>query len=175
MAAAPTLISVEEYLHTSYHPDCDYVDGELEERHVGEYPHSKLQSKLAVWFDAHEAEWSIDTIVEQRVYISSSRYRVCDVVLLRLDAPREDVTVTPPVLCIEVLSPEQSIRRATRVLADYSAMGVPQSWLIDPVRREAFTFDSKGLHPVEEDRLELPGTPIYLILSDLFAALDRHK
>ena len=42
MATAPTLISVEEYLSTSYHPDCDYVDGELEERNVGEYSHGKM-------------------------------------------------------------------------------------------------------------------------------------
>jgi hypothetical protein len=33
--AAATLVSVEEYLSTSYDPDCDYVDGELEDRNVG--------------------------------------------------------------------------------------------------------------------------------------------
>ncbi len=30
----PQLLSIEEYLHTSYHPDCDFVDGHLEERNV---------------------------------------------------------------------------------------------------------------------------------------------
>src|ERR1017187_5272419 len=34
--AAATLVFVEEYLSTSYDPDCDYVDGELEGRNVGE-------------------------------------------------------------------------------------------------------------------------------------------
>ena len=29
-----TLISVEEYLRSSYEPDCDFVDGEIEERNV---------------------------------------------------------------------------------------------------------------------------------------------
>ena len=28
-------VSVEEYLHTSYRPDCDYVDGEVQERNLG--------------------------------------------------------------------------------------------------------------------------------------------
>jgi hypothetical protein len=28
-------VSVEEYLHTVYEPDCDYVDGRIEERLVG--------------------------------------------------------------------------------------------------------------------------------------------
>ena len=38
-----TLVPVEEYLSTSYDPDCDYVDGELEDRNVGEKGHSKVQ------------------------------------------------------------------------------------------------------------------------------------
>ena len=120
MATTATLISVQEYLHTSYHPDCDYVDGELEERNVGGYPHGKLQG-----------------------------------------------------ICIEILSPGDRVSRATKVLADYAAIGVAKSWLIDPLRREAFVYDGKVLWPVEEDRLELPGSPIYLVLSDLFAVLDK--
>ena len=41
-----TLVSVEEYLNTSYSPDCDYVDGEVLERNWGEWNHSELQLAL---------------------------------------------------------------------------------------------------------------------------------
>ncbi len=37
------LMSVREYLSTSFRPDCDYVDGEVVERNVGEYDHARLQ------------------------------------------------------------------------------------------------------------------------------------
>ena len=37
-----TLVPVEEYLATIYHPDCDYVDGVLLERNVGQKDHSNL-------------------------------------------------------------------------------------------------------------------------------------
>ena len=40
------LVSLEEYLATSYHPDCDYVDGMLTERNVGQKDHSKLQGEV---------------------------------------------------------------------------------------------------------------------------------
>lgn len=173
MASTPVLISVEEYLHTSYRPDCDYVDGEIEERHVGEYTHNKIQALILFWMMQHATEWNIDPIQEQRINISSSRFRVADVALLRLDTPREEIILTPPLLCIEILSPEERINRAIKVLDDYVAIGVAQSWLIDPLRRAAYVYDNQGLHLVEEDRLELPGTPIYLILSDLFAVLDK--
>jgi hypothetical protein len=39
----PVRIAVEEYLATSYRPDCDYVDGAIEERNVGEFDHSFLR------------------------------------------------------------------------------------------------------------------------------------
>ncbi len=172
MASAPALISVEEYLHTSYKPDCDYVDGELEERNAGELTHNKIQRALMRWFLTHMDEWKVDPFQEQRLNVSLSRYRVCDTVLLQ-PGSEEEVTVTPPLLCIEVMSPEDRINRAKNVLADYAAMGVQQSWLIDPLRREAFVYDAQGLRSVDEDRLELPGTPVYLMLSDLFRALDK--
>ena len=37
-----TLISVTDYLATSYSPDCDYVDGRVEERNLGQRDHSNL-------------------------------------------------------------------------------------------------------------------------------------
>ena len=41
-----TFVSVEEYLKTSYEPECDYVDGEVQERNVGERDHSILQREF---------------------------------------------------------------------------------------------------------------------------------
>ena len=46
MATAASLISIEEYLSHTYEPDCDYVDGHLEERNLGERDHSRLHSVL---------------------------------------------------------------------------------------------------------------------------------
>ena len=42
--SSATLISVSEYLKSSYRPDCDYVDGRVEERNVGEHDHAALQA-----------------------------------------------------------------------------------------------------------------------------------
>ena len=45
--AAGKLIFVEEYLKTTYRPDCDYIDGEVLERNVGEFKHGRLQGMLS--------------------------------------------------------------------------------------------------------------------------------
>jgi hypothetical protein len=46
--SAGALISVEEYLNTSYDPDVEYVDGALVERNVGDWLHSLTQRNLIV-------------------------------------------------------------------------------------------------------------------------------
>ena len=43
---AEALVPVEEYLRTSYDPDCDYVDGEVVERNLGERDHSSAQQLI---------------------------------------------------------------------------------------------------------------------------------
>jgi hypothetical protein len=45
--ATSTIVPLDQYLGTAYEPDVEYVDGQLVERHVGEYDHSILQSLLA--------------------------------------------------------------------------------------------------------------------------------
>lgn len=77
--AAPALRSIEEYLRTSYSPDVDFVDGEIEERNLGEYEHAKVQSFVAQLFMKHEETWGTDVLVEQRIRVSATRgaYRRC--------------------------------------------------------------------------------------------------
>jgi hypothetical protein len=56
--ASATLIPVSEYLQTTYRPDCDYIDGEVKERSVGERPHSLLQSLLVSIFMGNVDAWA---------------------------------------------------------------------------------------------------------------------
>ena len=74
--ASSTLISVSEYLRSSYRPDCDFVDGRIEERNVGEHDHAALQAALILWFGQRQEEWNIEVLPEQRIQISPSRFRV---------------------------------------------------------------------------------------------------
>jgi Uma2 family endonuclease len=172
MASSSTVLSIEDYLRTSYQPDADYVHGEIEDRNLGEYEHSKIQTLIAVLFTVNQQQWGTNAVVEQRIRIDSDRVRVCDVAILRADAPRERVVVTPPLICVEILSPEDRIPRAKEVLADYLAMGVENIWLIDPIRRAAYTYDGTGLHEADVTNLSVSGTPIRLDLTEAFATLD---
>jgi Uma2 family endonuclease len=164
------LIPVEEYLATTYRPDCDYVDGKVEERNLGEYEHATVQKALILWFGNREREWNIRVLPEQRLRVSPTRFRVPDVMVLRRDQPVEKIFSSPPLLIIEILSPKDTIHRMRDRVNDYLAMGVEHIWLLDPLSREAFRCTANGFEKATE--LAVAGTPLVLPLPDIFAALD---
>src|SRR5258708_27611471 len=100
-------ISVSEYLQTSYRPDREYVDGEVRERNVGKYEHARIQALLAMWFGRNDDLWSAMVVNEQRVRVSASRIRIPDVALIHT-GPHPDVLTDPPILVVELLSPDDT-------------------------------------------------------------------
>ena len=128
---ATTAVSIHEYLSTSYRPDCDYVDGEIRERNLGEADHSRLQLALGAYFYNHRKEAGITAFMEQRVQVSSTRFRVADICVI-LGEPASQILREPPFICIEILSPDDSFTRTNERVNDYLEFGVPYVWIIDP-------------------------------------------
>jgi Uma2 family endonuclease len=143
--AAGTQISVEEYLKTTYRPDCDYIDGEVLERNVGELKHGRLEGLIFAWLLIRETRWHIKAAVEVRLKVSARRFRIPDVIILSADAPQEEVIVTPPLVCIEILSTCDTLNQIWDRTQDYLAMGVPACWIIDPVSSRGWIATSAGL------------------------------
>jgi len=171
--AAHPLISVSEYLHTSYQPDCDYVDGVIEERNLGELDHAEVQRALILWLSQREREWRIRTVPEIRVQTSPTRFRIADICIVSVAAPREQIIKTPPVAIIEVISPEDRVPRYSARLEDYRKMGVRNIWVIDPATRKG--FDCSTGNWLEIADFAVPDSPIRIDLADLFAAIDEDR
>ena len=66
-------VTVEEYLKTSYRPDCEYLDGRVEERNLGEYDHGLLQTLLAALFINNREAWGVRAVTNVRTQVSRSR------------------------------------------------------------------------------------------------------
>jgi Uma2 family endonuclease len=92
---------------------------------------------------------------------------------LRADTPKEQIITHPPLIVIEILSPEDRLSRFQDRIEDYLVFGVENIWIIDPERRAAYTATASGLHPVRTNGLSVPETPIRVALSEMFAELDR--
>ncbi len=170
---AHATISLDEYLRTGYRPDCDWLDGELRERNVGEGQHAVIQKFLAMFLGMHEEEWGMLALTEQRVQVSEMHFRVPDVCVVRGDQAFEMIVRTPPLLCIEIFSREDTVSEMLERVEDYRLMGVRTVWMIDPRRRTASTIDEHGMIARVDAELTVPDTKIRLGMDALFAQLNR--
>lgn len=176
MATVPIdegLITVREYLKTSYSPDCEYVDGRILERNVGDKGHSILQMFLAGIFWLNRAAWGIEVYPELRTKLKTKLYRIPDVLVVRSGLQFDSVLEQPPLIAIEILSPDDTLGELQEKIDEYVAFGIEHIWIFDPRKRIAWKADRGGLRLVESGELTVPLTPIRVVLSEAFAELDR--
>lgn len=170
--ATATFTPIEEYLSKSWSPDREYIDGEVCERNLGEFDHANLQTVLAAWLHGRRRKWNIRVVVEQRVQVSARRFRIPDVSVLSTDWPVEQIIRRPPLICIEILSKDDTVGSYRDRVADYTSMGVPNIWLFDPERREVWTCTNDSMIKVTGDVLTASETEIIIPLAEIWADLD---
>src|SRR6266853_79433 len=163
-----TLVSIEEYLSTAYHPDVDYVEGFAEERNVGEKEHGKLQFRITVLLKRLR---KVMPFIETRLKISDTRYRVPDVCAYDKE-PDESIFTQPPVLCIEILSPEDRMSRIMTVVEDYLSMGVPTVWVLDPLRKKAYVADQSVRFHEVTGQISTSDGRVAFTLEEIFSEED---
>jgi Uma2 family endonuclease len=168
--ATTTFVPVEVYLRShDYEPDAEYVDGEILERPMGEFGHADWQQAIQRWFADHAREWSVRALSELRVQVGPTRFRLPDVTVLDRVLPVERVITQPPIAVFEVLSPEDTVMRLKRKLADYAQMGIPQIWVVDPDNGSFERYQSGQLVP--RTRFEQAG--IQFNLAEIATLLQR--
>jgi Uma2 family endonuclease len=132
-----TLVPVGEYLSTAYNPDVDYVEGQLEDRNMGEREHGELQARIWLLLKQRRI---LQPFIETRLMISPNRYRVPDICAYD-KKPEESIFTRPPALCVEIISPEDRMSRIMNVVRDYLSMGVPTVWVLDPLEKKAYVAE----------------------------------
>jgi Uma2 family endonuclease len=165
------MISVEEYLSTSYEGGAEYVDGEVFERNWGERTHSEMQGELLFFLHLRRAELGLFVLPSLTLRVSAARFRIPDVGAY-LEEPEEQIPRTPPFLCIEVLSPEDRCIRFQEKIDDYLNFGVPYVWVINPWSRRAWTYNKEGSSEVKDGILRTGNPSLTVLLPEIFAAID---
>jgi len=178
MATLPTppLVPVEKYLSTSY-PDGDreYLDGLVVERNVGTPDHSALQKILIVHLAGFEKPLQIAVRPECRTRIEESRYRVPDVLVMRRPFRQsERVVLDPPLLIVEIVSPDDRMRETMQRFREYERLGVRYIVQMDPADRTTFVFANGDLVRRDLTSLEVPDRgPLPFDSRELLARLDE--
>lgn len=140
--ASSTLIPIGEYLGRRFRPDCDYVDGELYERNLEEQDHSDLQSQLIELLRTRANKKFIRANTEIRVQVREDRFRVPDVCVQTRNAPSEQIVKQPPLLCIEVLSADDTVTKTRVRVRDFLERGGLQ--VGSSIQRHAASRSARG-------------------------------
>ncbi|MBL8231704.1 MAG: Uma2 family endonuclease [Bryobacterales bacterium] len=169
----PALVSVSEYLRTSYDPDVDYVEGVLEERNAGEFDHSDLQGELVAWVRSHCRQIGLNAFPELRTLIHPNRYRIPDVVILEGRRPKSRILETAPLVAIEILSPEDRTSRMQSRIDDYLSIGTLYVWVIDPETRRAWVHRANSIEEAKDGLLHIEKPACTLPLREIFARMEE--
>jgi Uma2 family endonuclease len=165
--AAGAIVRLEEYLNTTYEPDCEYLDGELVERNAGKTKHALLQGMLFAYFFNRRKVWGITPIVEERVRIRERRYRIPDLCVIQGEPPEEDVLTTPPWIWIEILSPEDRPLRVQRKIDEVLDFGCEWVWVIDPEKLDSRVYTKESAFDLPDGIFRIPGTGIAVPLHEI--------
>jgi Uma2 family endonuclease len=139
------LMDVSDYLRTSFEgPDCEYLDGEIVERNMGEIPHSDVQSNLIGLLRQLRSRLGLRVMPEIRIQISPTRYRVADLAVWRSDEIGTGIPTVAPFLVVEILSPEDRMVRMLPKIQEYLSIGVEWIWIVDPQEQSALLYSKKN-------------------------------
>ena len=163
-------ICLEEFLRLpeiDEKPYLEFIDGRIEAKVSPQKKHSLIATRLTRCLDDHAMPTGLGcSFVELRCTFAG-RSIIPDVVFLlrehiAVDANGEAVneTLIPPDLHVEIISPDQSPRKAREKLRHSTRSGCALGWLIDPERRtvEVYRAGRSVKRLVEEGVLD--GSPV---------------
>lgn len=167
--ASTVFVPVEEYLQELDNTFCEYVDGVLIDKPVPTWMHAALQAWISALIMRQCPKYIAGGEVHSR--LRETEFRLPDVaVQLRDIARKERYAEQPLVLCVEILSPEDRLGATFAKCERYHDWGVPTCWVIDPVKRRAWSYE-RGAEPVQATA-DLVASDIRLSFADLFSVLD---
>jgi len=169
----PKTISLDQYLHSAYQPDLDFVDGVLKDRLWGEYNHSVTKRELLIALNTVCEPEGMQVGLSVRVRVSDNRVRIADLCVLLKGWKKTRIIEVPPALCIEVIETVDKLASVTSRISDFIAMGVPEVWTVDPASRSVFITRRNTTKLHMDSTLTLPGTKLNISLADVFSALDE--
>jgi Uma2 family endonuclease len=157
--ASKVLITPEQYLATHFEREPELVHGELVEKSLPTFSHGKTQLRLCMLLGGAGSGGT-----EVRMKLAEDLFRIPDFALFEQE-PEKELPESPPLLIVEIASPDDRLRDVEQKLEEYRAWGVAHVWFVEPELKKLYTYD-RGLTNVA--RLELPQFGLTITAADLF-------
>ena len=133
----------------------------------GRSDHSDVQTAIAHYLRTHYKK-RVWTGVAVRVQVRETRFRIPDVTVMPGSKPDERIIRKPPIVAVEILSPDDRAGYLEEKINDYLLFGVPCIWVINPETRRAYIHTPHGSHEVRDGVLRAESAGIDVPLSQIF-------
>lgn len=170
MATQSAPLTLEEFhrLYDDRKPEYEYWYGRAIQKPMATLLHSFVQIALA--FLLERAGWI--AAPEVRLKASKDAEPVPDLMASRSKF-RGRYPMKAPELCIEILSPDQRLKKITEKAKHYIDWGASDVWIIDPEKRTAWQMQSDGTFMWVPFDGCLTASETRIGLSELFQEVDR--
>jgi Uma2 family endonuclease len=145
----------------------EYVDGVLVERIGGDEAHALLQVALAAYLHARRKQWNIQVYLGLRTRVLATRYRIADISVYPCPGFEGRYPTVPPLLWIEILSPDDRVTEVWKKTRELVANGAPYIWIIEPESLASELWTPTGIQTIADKTLRLPNFPIVIPLLDV--------
>jgi hypothetical protein len=165
-------ISVSEYLYTSFQPDCDYVDGVIEERDLGELEHAEVQRAFILWLSQQEREWGIRTLPKSAFRRLRPVSALLTLPLLRSLRPASRSFRHRPSRLLRFFRPKIEFRATPSTSTTTARCASEISGSSIPTRKG---FDCPTGNWIETAQFAGAGSGIHIDLTAIFAYIDEDR
>jgi Uma2 family endonuclease len=169
---ATSHLSLEEFhrIYDGVKPNHEYWFGEAIPKAMPTSLHGVLQFVIATLL--HACGWNVAS--EVRLKMSPNAELLPDVIATRGKFERPYPS-QPVEICVEILSPDDRLKKVVDRGTRYLDWGVSYVWIIDPIARTAWMMTSENpaglwIHP---DGNLTAGEDTQIGLAELFAELDK--
>jgi Uma2 family endonuclease len=106
---------------------------------------------------------------------ANTRFRVPDISVLAAGHPKTPYMELPPLISIEILSPDDKYGQALTLCWEYVKRGCENVWLLDPRERTVTIVDQAGYRQQTNRVVEftLNGERIEVDFNEIFAEMDQ--
>jgi Uma2 family endonuclease len=135
--ASSALLTAVQYLTTQFgEREPEFVHGELKERPMPTFAHAEVQAILVSLFRELGKTHRVHGVTELRLRLANDLFRIPDVVVFAGPRPTESVPSSPPLVVIEVTSPDDRHQDLLQKLEEYRVWGISYIWVVEPELRQ---------------------------------------
>jgi Uma2 family endonuclease len=173
-----TDVSLDDYMEHYAAHFCEWVEGYVIDMSPAELKHNNLILYLSILFTAYFELRPIGRVINSpfvmRLPAFPNRRREPDLLVV-LDSNPHELKKTymdgPADICIEIVSEESAERDRGEKFTEYEKGGVPEYWLLDPLREEArfYRLNDEGRYIAQDVDSEvnyatptLPGLKVHV-------------